>query len=239
LARQYIDQNKFVGAKGIVPPVDDSPEEQTRYLNALGRPESPDLYKFDSLDLASRTPETIGFLDSLRPSFHARGLTDKQADGITKDWLEAVAKDGADKDQAHAERAKITTADLNKKWGLAADARHEMAKRAVNYLFGEEAALMIAGAILPDGSRVGDNPGFIENLYENLGQHMTEDQLTVGSSAPSQILTPEGARAEIDKLMLDKDFTAPYYDTNHSEHKAAQDKMKALYAQVNPPQRAA
>jgi hypothetical protein len=238
LARQHIESAAMIGRKGIIPPADDSPEEQTRYLNQLGRPESADLYKFESVDLASRTPETIGFLDSLRPSFHARGLTDSQADGITKDWLDVVAQDQADKAQANDERAKITTADLQKKWGMAFEARREMAARAGKHLFGEETLSQFAEAKLPDGSRIGDHPDFIEKLYDNLGAHMTEDELVSGSAA-SSVMTPESAQAEIDRLLVDKDFAGsdgPYYNTNHPEHQAAQGKMKSLYAMVSPPQ---
>jgi hypothetical protein len=92
-----------------------------------------------------------------------------------------------------------------------------------------------AAAVMPDGSRVGDSAGFIENLYENHGQYMKEDGLVSGSPG-SAVMDPASAKAEIDKLMLDKDFTGPYYDANHREHDAAQAKMKALYAQVHPEQ---
>jgi hypothetical protein len=88
---------------------------------------------------------------------------------------------------------------------------------------------------MPDGSRVGDSAGFIENLYENHGKHMAEDGLVTGAPGAA-VMDPAGAQAEIDKLMLDKDFTTPYYDATHREHAAAQEKMKVLYAQVHPEQ---
>jgi hypothetical protein len=235
LTRQYIDQGKMVGAKGIIPPADDSPEEMERYYNELGRPVKPDLYKFGSLDPTTRTPEVTSLLDQLRPVFHGHGITDKQADGVTKAWMDIVAKDQADKAQAHDERAKLTTADLQTKWGLAYESRHELAKRAGNNLFGEEGMAAFAAAVMEDGSRVGDSAGFIENLYENHGQYMSEDQLVSGSPG-SAVMDPASAQAEIEKLMLDKDFTTPYYDNTNREHDAAQAKMKALYAQVHPEQ---
>jgi hypothetical protein len=233
--RQNIEQAALIGRKGVIPPADDSPEEINRYYNELGRPVKPDLYTFGSLDPASRTPETNGFLDSLRPVFHESGITDKQADGVTKAWMDIVAKDQADKSQAHDERARLTTADLQKKWGLAYETRHELAKRAGNSLFGEEGMAAFAAAIMPDGSRVGNSAGFIENLYENHGQYMKEDGLVSGSPG-SVVMDPAGAQAEIDKLMLDHEFTTPYYDTTHREHGAAQARLKALYAQVHPEQ---
>ena len=236
LARQYIEQGEMVGRKGIIPPADDSPEEMTRYYNELGRPEAPDGYKFESLDPTNATPETLALIEQLRPVFHSNGITGKQADGLTKALTEITVREEADKNLAHTERAKLATAELTKKWGLASDTRHEMAVRAINYLYGEEGAVLLAGAILPDGSRVGDNTAFIESLYDNLGAHMTEDQLTVGGSAAPTIMTPEAAQAEIDKLMLDKDFTGPYYDSTNVEHRSAQEKMKGLYAMANPQQ---
>ena len=238
LARQHIEQAALIGRKGIIPPADDSPEEAERYYNELGRPVKPDLYTFGSLDPTARTPETNEFLDGLRPVFHGVGVTDKQADAVTKGWMDIVAKDQADKAQAHDERAKLTVADLQTKWGLAYEPRHEMAKRAGNQIFGEAGMADFAAAIVPDGSRVGDSAGFIENLYENHGKYMDEDSLVSGSPG-SAVMDPAGAQAEIDKLLADKEFAGvdgPYYDTNHKEHGAAQAKMKALYAQVHPEQ---
>jgi hypothetical protein len=235
LTRQYIDQGTLIGRKGVIPPADDSPEEMDRYYNELGRPVKPDLYTFGSLDPTTRTPEVTSLLDQLRPVFHGHGITDKQADGVTKALTEITAKEEADKAQAHDERAKLTTADLQTKWGLAYAPRHELALRAGNQLFGEEGLANFAAAIMPDGSRVGDSAGFIENLYENHGKYMAEDGLVTGAPGAA-VMDPAGAKAEIDKLMLDKDFTTPYYDATHREHAAAQEKMKVLYAQVHPEQ---
>ena len=233
LTRQYIDQGTLIGRKGVIPPADDSPAEMTRYYTELGRPVEPTGYKFGSMDAAAQTPEAISFLDGLRPSFHSHGLTDKQADGVVSDWLGAVAKSEADTAQAHDERARLTVANLQTKWGMAFEARQEMAKRAGEHLFGEEVMGQFAEAILPDGSRVGDHPGFIESLYNNLGAHMTEDELTKGTPGTS-VMDPAGAKAERDKLMLDKDFSNAYFDTSNPEHRVAMDRMKALYKMENP-----
>ena len=233
LTRQYIEQGTLIGRKGIIPPADDSPEEMGRYYSELGRPASSDLYKFSSIDAANQSPEVLGVLDTLRPSFHGHGLTEKQADGITKDWFAAEAKNQQARVQQNDTQAEETVAALRAKWGMAYPARHEQALRAGKQVFGEETLKAFAEATLPDGSLVGNHPDFIESLYENLGKHMGEDTLTTGSQTTS-IMTPEAAQAEITRLETDKEFAASYFDKFHPEYKAANDKMKGLYAMANP-----
>jgi hypothetical protein len=234
LARQHIDAQALIGKKGVIRPTDDSPEERNRYLAELGRPAAASGYTFKSIARDEQTPEVNGFIKSLGPIFHAAGSTDEQADAIAKGYLDIVAKDAADKATANEERAKLTVAELKTKWGLAFDARQELALRAGNKVFGEEMLQQFAEATLPDGSRVGDSPGFIESLYENLGAHMSEDQLVSGSQVASSVISPDEAKAEIARLETDSGHNHIYFDTNHPEHKMAQDKMKALHAAAYP-----
>lgn len=240
LARQHIEMGSLIGRKGIIPPADDSPAERDRYLNELGRPENPEGYRFESIVRADQPPEVNAFLDNLKPVFHGAGATDEQADAITKGYLEIIAKRDAERKAANDERARVTTAALKSEWGMAYDARIEMAMRAAEKVFGREVIEQFAEATLPDGGRVGDHPDFIRNLYENLGSKLSEDQLVDGKAAASSgIMSPEDAKEEIRRLEANKDHNHAYFETNHPEHAIAVKKMAALYAMAYPEERTA
>jgi hypothetical protein len=239
LARQYIEQGSLIGRKGIIPPADDSPAERDRYLNELGRPAEPDGYRFASIAREDQPPEVNAFLDRLKPVFHANGATDEQADAITKGYLDIVGERESEKQLANAERAKVTTAALKSEWGMAYDARLEMAQRAGEKVFGKEVLEQFAGATLADGSLVGDHPDFIKNLYENLGSKLSEDEMVAGTSAASSVMSPETAREEIKRLEATAEHNHAYFETNHPEHAAAVKKMQALYAMAYPEEKTA
>jgi hypothetical protein len=164
-------------------------------------------------------------------------LTEAQADGVSRELLGIANANVAAQSQANDQRAEATTAALKEKWGMAYDARIDLAERAARQIFGKDTLDAFAKATLPDGSRVGDNPGFIEALYDNLGSKMTEDEIAGGTAVKSSVMTPEGAQDEIKKLEVDEGHNHAYFDKNDPMHEMAVKKMKALYDMAYPNER--
>jgi hypothetical protein len=217
--------------------MDDSPEERNRYLNELGRPVEASGYKLESIDRATQPPEVINLLDKYSAMYHEQGLTEAQADGVSKEMLDIAAQNMAARAQANDQRAEATTSALKEKWGMAYDARIDLAERAGRQIFGKDTLDAFAKATLPDGSRVGDSPEFIEALYDNLGSKMTEDEIAGGTAVKSSVMTPEGAQDEIKKLEVDEGHNHAYFDKNDPMHEMAVKKMKALYDMAYPNER--
>lgn len=213
LATQYLEAQKYnVGAVRIPKP--DAPaEEWEKYYSKVGRPESADKYEINKGTL----PETMAwddqFFNSFREAAHQAGLTTKQAQQMT-DWY---TRSMWDTDKSNIAAANETMKALEVEWGGAYKRNLALSQRAAAEYGGPEMVDFL------EKSGLGNNPVLVK-FFARLGHEMLESSL-IGEGG--DLVGAEGAKAQIDKIMGDKDH--PYHKKNHPEHEAAVAKVTGLY----------
>lgn len=159
---------------------DATDEQRAAFWAALGRPESPDKYQFDKLEV----PEGVTPDDSLDAWFrgvaHASGLTQEQAAGL-RQAFNAVQVEAYKAQVAATEKARNDASEaLKKEWGGDYDANIEVMRRAVEGFGGQEFKALM------DSTGLGNNPVVIK-VFHTIGKAMQEDGglLGGGPSTPS------------------------------------------------------
>lgn len=213
-------------------PKDAKPEDLNQVYDRLGRPKSPDEYKFESP--AGADPE---FEKAMRAVIHAEGLNQKQATSLQTAMNAYGAKQAAAAEQAL--QAKIAAEDeqLHREWpGDTYPQRAEMARRAFQ---------QFSADIFDAKSTDEDREAVFKQFDQILGPAKTlkifakiGEQLGGGNGArfvgdrPSGsnfAMTPAAAKERIAELETDKEFGKRYLDGD----KAAAKQMDDLIRIVN------
>lgn len=233
-ADAYLDLEKKIGAKGIIPPGEDATDaDRDAFYNALGRPETAD--KYDLGDFAP--PEALDGLWSedlqgrMLGHLHKAGLSNAQAKSV----VEAYAKEREAEFMQFSESAQTaataTTAKLKSTWGAGFDAEMDLANRAVAHAFGKSVD-EVKMLRLQDGSYLLDNHA-LAVAFNKYGHLMQEEGVLDGGGGGRMGMTPDAAKAEIQKLKADGDFQKAFLDESHPEHAAAMRRMNTLHALAN------
>jgi hypothetical protein len=205
-----------------LPGKDAKPADWERVWSKLGRPEKPDGYAFAK-------PEGFGgysddFAQAFRGEAHKHGLSAKQAAAL-HDWWVGRAQELVGTAEAERSAAAGTLkTEIDSAWGLARDEKLGAAKRAARYFGLGEAELSqlegLAGSL-----------SMLKGLAA-MGEGLKEDRLAGG--AGGQRFTPEGARAELQRLESDRDFRTAYLDRGHPGHAEAVRRMTELAERAAP-----
>ena len=197
LARSYVNAQRLIGADKLPMPVNPSEEDLDRIYSRLGRPESPDGYQL-SVDGNIVTEDVASQFADVA---HNLRLTPEQASGIMDYYRSAVENTGVANIQQSQEMQEQAMESLRQEWGRAYDQKIQAAASVAQEFMDTD----IFNLTLADGSRLGDNPGFIKamaNVADFKRSVTSED--TVSESAQSNVMTPREAQAEIDSIMNDR-----------------------------------
>ena len=192
LAKGHIETVKLVGRKGVLVPTEQSSKEEVdKFYNSIGRPEKPEGYKLTKLEKLhpsiKTTPESEkAFFDVA----HSIGLTQSQADGLNKWYMETISGGLAKQDEASSEYRKQVETQLRQEWGSEFENNLGMTKRLVVKFGGEKA--------LDEFGDLGNNPAVLKVLH-NMAKKMSED--SINHSGFSDLMqTPDTAKAQIKEL---------------------------------------
>lgn len=225
--RGHMQLASKLGQSLTVPEANAPAEDWQRVWSRLGRPESPDQYDLDGIQVPEGLPWNADTDKALTAKAHELGLTNAQLRGLREAY---IGLRGAE----HEGLAKVQTEALTKaqetlrgEWGADYDKRLELASRAAKAAFGDgfEEAKQLR---LADGSFLLDNPA-IARAFEAVGARMAEPGALPGLNDGSGG-GGENAQAEIDRLRA----TEAYTNARHPEHAATHKKVMALYTQLFP-----
>lgn len=191
----------------------------------LGWTEKREDYKIES----PKVPEGVEYSKAIEQKIvdvaHAHRVPAAAAKAILDAGVEAMLGDV----QAVRERGALAQKDLDTKlradWGDRYDANVEIARRgAMAYGFGEPESAEL--------EKIVGSPR-LAVLFHKIGETVTEDQITGGSSRSGAPMNPQAAGAELARLHGDPEFLAKLNDTRHPGHKGAmaeRDRLIALKA---------
>ena len=227
LAKSYVHAQRMIGKDKIALPSDTSDQsEWDMFYERLGRPGDGN-YK---LEPNGGVPDGIEFepaaLDRFKKIFHANGLTQKQAEGIFKEYMSYVGEQhNAVTSNGQAQRSEWVN-QVKREFGRAFDERVDLAVRAVETFGGTELMQWL------DQTGLGDHPMFVK-MFANIGQQMQESLASPGQSR-GWTMTPDSARQEIARMQRDKDFMTSYMTPGATGHAEAVKKMQDLFGFAYP-----
>jgi hypothetical protein len=171
----------------------------------LGRPETPDGYelKFEGDD---------AFAKRMAARMHALGIPKSAAAGLNEEWNAYVAEIIQQDEQARQQKDAAEMTELKGKWGAKFDENAELARRAGREFGLSEDEFKAISASLGSGKTL--------ELFQRIGGKLGEAapfNPQGGNGGGGFGLTAEGARARIQTLMGDKDWTARYLNGGAAE----------------------
>jgi hypothetical protein len=203
LAKSYREAEHALrnGSKLTVPGENAKPEEIAAFNKAIGVPEKPEGYEVKLPDGVTAELLDMDLINSLKAKAHASGTPAKAfgelVNGVIQDQLDTLEKMKVAENGSRDE--------VLKEWGAAKDAKMadvQNAMRALN-LNATDVSAMQRGFALQYGE-----PGSRKTLelLQKLGAGLAEDTLLGGDGPRRFGVTGEQAQAEINKLIVDKDF---------------------------------
>lgn len=220
----YRNLEKLLGADKagnavIIPKADADPKEWNAIYDRMGRPTGPDGYNV-------KFPEhtTADFQTGILAKAHELGLTKAQAEGLFGDMTARSEAIVSSMQAARQEAFVRDDAAIRAEWGQAYTQNLAQAQAAARGL-GLDAATIdkISEALGHKGTMT---------LLQQIGVKLGEDTFVTGDKTESfgNAMTPGQAKAEIQSLMGDRNFTTRYM-SGDAEAKA---KMERLHSFAYP-----
>lgn len=213
LAKSYVNAQSFIGKKFE----DLTPEQLNDVYGKLGRPESPEGYKFENTE--NDNPELSSWFSE---AVFDIGLNQEQAATLREKYNEFVG--GLQKEQEGAIENLMADQEkqLKQDFGPAYNERVELANRALSSYGGEE----LVEALKEAGMQ--NNPALVK-AFAAIGMDMAEGKFVEGEGKGKFGMSSEEATQQIDALRKDEAFMKVFTDPTSSKHKQAIERMENLY----------
>lgn len=212
LIKGYVNAQKMVGSKLVVPKEDAPKDQWNDFYKKLGVPDF-DEYKIDNQGIDNQD-----YIDSFRKAAHEAGLMTKQAQSLfnwQKQYVDSMTEKQSGMQEASIEAAK---AELHKKWGKDFDTNVAMAKLAVN-------SLDDGGAFKTylDETGLSNDANVIEAL-SHFGSSMVDKSVVAGDSGNTLQDSKESSKEWVENVWADKKH--PYFDKRSPLHAKAKKEMR-------------
>jgi len=223
LAKSYINATRMIGSDKVIVPNQNSNEDHwNEVYDKLGRPESPDKYKFEIKSDVVPFEETS--IKQFAENAHKLGLNNKQAQGILEFYKNNVEQ-SAKQSQIDIETSQAQSQQqLRQEWGRAYDEKLTKAKSIAQANFSKE----LLNTQLKDGTVLGDNPEIIKG-FANIANLLSEDKII--STESESVNQGRDIQTEISKIMDDK--SGPYWNKSHPDHSKMVQQMFTLREMLN------
>lgn len=243
LAKSYLELQKMVGNSVRIPSEDASEEAKQAFLDKikgvdgvlykndpdfysrLGKPESPDQYRFTEkldADLIETVPGITDELGHFQEIAHKLNLTTEQAQGLV-DMRLSTLKESQLRD---AKAYEAGQAQLKEMWGADYENRLDAAKQVAKIYSDKYGDAM--NELLNSSAR--NNPMVINMMAELASLY--KEQGHVGAQTVKFGITPSEALQQAKDMRENKNH--PVNNPQHPEHQAAVAKMKELYSIAYP-----
>lgn len=215
LAKSYIHANKLVGDKLGMPSENANEEDWQAFYSRLGRPENPDAYQVG-------IEGDQGFIKAAKDWFHEAGLTQKQAEKLSKQYADYMEGYTAKAEAEVGASGEAEIEALRQEWGQNYDTNVALGQRAVRHFASEEVPLEQLEQAMGSAALL--------KMFHRIGAAMSEDTLvdTQGGRHLFAITTEE-AKSQIQRMMGNKDTVEALMNRNHPQHHEAMQKRSELF----------
>lgn len=236
LATSYVHQQPMIGADKIaVPGKDATPEDWEKLHTALGRPEVATGYDFSGLQVPEGLPWSKGVALGMIDAMHKAGLNQQQLSAILGRYMELQNGEYQGALKSALETADGYEKSLREKFGMAYDAKVDLANRAFAAAAGSpERVDEIRKLGMADGTPFGDSPLLVE-LFASLAEKgLTEDVLHGEKAGQRMTKTPAEAKDEIARRQRDPELQKVLADGGHPDHDREVEVDRQLWQQAVP-----
>lgn len=195
-------------------------EVMQSFYNQMGRPAEVTGYKAPEIS----APDGIMLQEDLPDTFkgiaHRYGLTQKQYEGVIKDYTQNTIDQAEDQLNHHRTAMK----GLNDEWGMKYDSNIKKAEAIRATYFNDVVPnLDVAGA---------DTVKAFANIAERFGKEGANQLIENTRSEPSNSVVPEEAQNRLDDILRNRDHA--YWNASDPGHQRAVDKVVELTKMANP-----
>jgi len=204
-----------------LPTEKDGPDAWKPIFSKLGMPDTADKYVVPVPD-----GDKGDFAKVARDWFHGANMTQSQVTKLTEQWNTFQAAQAKSQQAAIETRNLTDVTELKKSWGTDYDANAGLADRAAD-AFGIDQAMLDALKQVAGPKKAME---FLHQVGKKLG---VEDSSVpgMGSRDTTTSMTPEMAKAEMDRLKQDKTFAQLFASQDPQQKMDARNRMARL-AQV-------
>lgn len=179
--------------KTLTLPGEDDIEGYNNLYKALGRPDSPEGYQ-----LVPEGQQPTEFTAAMAKLMHEHGLTQKQAQGLAQHYNDMSANLQAEALRKFEVESTNQMEALKKEWGTNYGHNVEMFKRGVKGL----------GVSTDEFSTIEQAIGTKRavEIFKNAASGLSEAQFRASNDSNPSFMSPDAAKAELDRLSNDKEF---------------------------------
>ncbi len=190
-------------------------EPMDEVYNALGRPDDFEGYNIEGYD-----PESTA---EFREFAHGLGLNNDQASALYDAYVQTVANEQSQEQEAFDQFEVENTQALQQEWGGSFEKNVELARRAfMNFATPEAVEIM-------EQTGLGNHPEILK-VFSRIGELLQEDAVLPGTSTPILGgMNPAVAQDTINNRMADQEFRSAYLDQYHPNHASAVQEMTKLH----------
>lgn len=234
LAKSYINAQKMIGRDKIPLPTPGNEQEFLTTMDALGRPETPEGYKWERpADLPPEATVSAQESEWLRKTAHKYGMLPGQFQGLLTEWSrfrhESMTAEVANSTNVRAQEEMA----LKEEWGAAFEQKMQMGEKAFNRFASEP----MKKAIIEAGGFTKVAPEFAR-MFAAVGAAIGEDAMRGSQDGAGRfIMTPSEAMAAANRIKADPKH--PYWDNKSPAHNDAVAEVNRLYQLAHPDQEAA
>jgi len=234
LAKSYTHAQGMIGKDKIVMPGQSATEEEWREVyTKLGMPSTSSEYEFDtSSGLGEGMEVDENLLGWFQETAHKIGLNNNQVQDLITLWNENTAELSNMSAEGSRQAQEKSALALRNEWGQTFDDKLSLSKNVLNTFFAGDDSNDFLEIELSDGSKIGDNVGFIK-MMSNIGDYIRtrigEDSIKGLNGSVGK--NPNELQDELDKLM---DIAGPYGDKKHPEHSSYVRRVEELFQQLHP-----
>jgi hypothetical protein len=200
-----------------LPEKDDDPAWGDIY-GKLGRPSDPTGYQL-------QFEGDSALADRFAKTFHEAGISKSQAARLNTEWNAYVQELIEGDERERAQRSGAELAELRGKWGAKFDENAELGRRAAREFGVAEDDFKQLEAALGTAKSL----ELFQRIGSRLGEAKSFDAGAGGGASNGFSMTPEQARARMEELRRDADWTAAYLNGDAAK-KAEADRLHRIMA---------
>lgn len=197
----------------------DNVDVMDAFYNQMGRPEEAASYSAPELNAPDGILLQDGLADNFKGIAYKHGLSQKQYEGVIKDYTASTVEDA----QVQLAEQQNAMKGLNDEWGMKFDNNMEKAEAVrVKYFNDVIPNLNMAGA---------DTVKAFANIADRFGKEGSSN-LIEETRERTNVVAPNEAQERLNEILNNKDHD--YWDAHAPAHQQAVDKVVTLTKQANP-----
>ena len=222
-AKQHINSQRAIGLDKVVLPGKNASDDEIRqYYTKTGCPETIEGYQTPTEGMSDEFDTDL--YESAREEAHRLGMRPDQLAAMAR-WMDSKQAEVREQtSEATASQILEWEASLEKEHGEAFAQNTALAKAIIDEYGSDELKQLL------EDRGLGSHPALF-NFVAKIGLALGQDEVLGLGGTHEFDNTPGQATDEWNKMKLDSEFMAAYFDKNHAGHEGAMEQAQKLFKQ--------